>query len=118
MIQFSNVALASLFLNSFMWKEDVLTAFRRVSHKGGRLLKIGAAIKYVKENVFTAASRSRYNANVPLILVVLSNAPSSDSVDAPVASLKESSVTILTIGTKNSELPNIQPSRQKTMLAV
>lgn len=102
-VQFSNVALANFFLNSFMRKEDVLTAVRRLSHKGGRPLKTGAALKYVKENVFTAASGSRYTANVPQILVVLSSAPSSDSVDLPVASLKESSVTILTIGTKNSD---------------
>lgn len=102
-IQFSNVALANFFLNSFTRKEDVLTAVRRLSHKGGRPLKMGAALKYVKENVFTAASGSRYNANVPQVLVVLSNEPSSDSVDLPVASLKESNVTILSIGTKNSD---------------
>lgn len=102
-IQFSNVAVANFFLNSFMRKEDVLTAVRRLSHKGGRPLKMGAALKYVKENVFTAASGSRYTANVPQILVVLSSAPSSDSVDLPVASLKESGVTILTIGTKHSD---------------
>lgn len=102
-IQFSNVALANFFLNSFMRKEDVLTAVRRLSHKGGRPLKTGAALKYAKENVFTAASGSRYTANVSQILVVLSGGPSSDSVDLPVASLKENSVTILTIGTKNSD---------------
>ncbi|XP_029315181.1 LOW QUALITY PROTEIN: collagen alpha-3(VI) chain-like [Cottoperca gobio] len=102
-IQFSNVARANFFLNSFMRKEDVLTAVRRLSHKGGRPLKTGAALKYVKENVFTAASGSRFTANVPQVLVVLSNGPSSDSVDLPVASLKESNVTILTIGTKNSD---------------
>ena len=103
MIQLSNVALSNLFFNSFTRKEDVLTAFRRLSHKGGRPLKIGAALKCVK----TAASMGRYNAHVQLILVVFSNASSSDSVYAPVASLKESSVTILTIKTNNSELPNI-----------
>lgn len=102
-IQFSNVAVANFFLNSFMRKEDALTAVRRLSHKGGRPLNTGAALTYVKENVFTAASGSRYTANVPQILVVLSSGPSSDSVDLPVASLKESSVTILTIGTKNSD---------------
>lgn len=102
-VQFSNVALANFFLNSFMRKEDVLTAVRRLSHKGGRPLKMGAALKYVRDNVFTAASGSRYTANVPQILVVLSGGPSTDSVDLPVASLKESGVTILAIGTKNSD---------------
>lgn len=107
-IQFSNVAVANFFLNSFMRKEDALTAVRRLSHKGGRPLKTGAALTYVKENVFTAASGSRSKANVSQILVVLSNGPSSDSVDLPVASLKESNVTILTIGTKNSVLKEME----------
>ena len=102
-IQYSNVALANFFLNSFMRKEDVLSAVRRLSHKGGRPIKMGAALKYVKENVFTAASGSRYTTNIPQILVVLNNGPSSDGVDLPVASLKESGVKILTIGTKNSD---------------
>lgn len=102
-IQFSNVALANFFLNSFLRKEDVLRAVRRLSHKGGRPLKTGAALQYVKENVFTAASGSRYTANVPQILVVLSTDSSSDTVDLAAASLKESSVTILTIGTNNSD---------------
>ncbi len=102
-VQFSNVPLANFFLNSFMRKEDVLPAIRRLSHKGGRPLKMGAALKYVKENVFTAASGSRYTANVPQVLVVLSSGPSSDSVILPVASLKESNVTILTVGTKTSD---------------
>uniref|UniRef100_A0A671VFW9 VWFA domain-containing protein n=1 Tax=Sparus aurata TaxID=8175 RepID=A0A671VFW9_SPAAU len=102
-IQFSNEALANFFLSSFMRKEDVLTAVRRLSHKGGRPVKMGAALKYVKEKVFTAASGSRNTANVPQILVVLNSGASSDSVDLPVASLKESGVRILTIGTKNSD---------------
>lgn len=117
-IQFSNVPLANFFLNSFMRKEDVLTAIRGLSHKGGQPLNMGAALKYVKENVFTAASGSRHTANVPQILVVLSSGPSNDSVDLPVSSLKESGVTILTIGTKTSdhkEMDKISHSPSNTL---
>lgn len=102
-IQFSNVALANFYLNSFTRKRDVLSSIRRLSHKGGKPLKTGAALQYVKEHVFTAASGSRYSANVPQILVLLSSGPSNDSVDLPAASLKGSGVTVLTIGTKNSD---------------
>ncbi|KAF3855526.1 hypothetical protein F7725_016249 [Dissostichus mawsoni] len=93
-IQFSNVARANLFLKSFMKKEAVLTAVRRLSHKGGRPLKMGAALTYVKENVFTTASGSRS---------LHIGGPSNDSVDLPSASLKESNVTIFTIGTKYAD---------------
>uniref|UniRef100_A0A665UW50 Collagen, type VI, alpha 3 n=1 Tax=Echeneis naucrates TaxID=173247 RepID=A0A665UW50_ECHNA len=102
-IQFSNVALANFFLNSFMRKEDVLTAVRRLSHKGGRPLKIGAALQYVKDNIFTVPTGSRHTENVRQILILLSSGPSSDSVSLPSASLRESNVTILTIGTKRSD---------------
>lgn len=101
LIQFSNVAVANFFLNSFTRKEDVLAAVRRLSHKGGRLRQMGAALTYVKDNVFTAASGSRHTTKVQQVLVILSSGPSTDNMDMPVASLKESNVTIITIGRKN-----------------
>uniref|UniRef100_H2T3W1 Collagen, type VI, alpha 3 n=1 Tax=Takifugu rubripes TaxID=31033 RepID=H2T3W1_TAKRU len=100
-IQFSNDAEANFLLNSFTRKEDVLTSVRRLSNRGGRRRQLGSALNYVKENVFTTESGSRPNANVPKVLVVLSSGPSTDIVDAPVASLKKNNVTIITIGRKN-----------------
>lgn len=100
-IQFSNDAEANFLLNSFTRKEDVLTSVRRLSNRGGRRRQLGSALNYVKENVFTTESGSRPNANVPKVLVVLSSGPSTDIVDVPVASLKKSNVTIITIGRKN-----------------
>lgn len=100
-IQFSNDAVANFFLNSFTRKEDVLASVRRLSNRGGRLRQLGSALTYVKENVFTSESGSRHEANVPQVLVVLSSGPSTDIVDVPVASLKKSNVTIITIGRKN-----------------
>lgn len=100
-IQFSNVAVANFFLNSFMRKVDILTVVRKLSHKGGRPLKMGAALQYVQEKVFTTESGSRHAANVPQVLVVFSSGASTDSVVLPVASLRERNITILSIGTKN-----------------
>lgn len=100
-IQFSNVAVANFFLNSFMRKADILTVVRKLSHKGGRPLKMGAALQYVQEKVFTTESGSRHAANVPQVLVVFSSGASTDSVVLPIASLRERNITILSIGTKN-----------------
>uniref|UniRef100_A0A8P4KB90 Collagen, type VI, alpha 3 n=1 Tax=Dicentrarchus labrax TaxID=13489 RepID=A0A8P4KB90_DICLA len=122
-IQFSNVARANFFLNSFMRKEDVLTAVRRLSHKGGRPLKTGAALKYVKENVFTAASGtlqylgdnvftasagSRRPEGVPQVLILLSGGRSFDSVDAPASALKQLGVLIFAIGTRSADSRQLQ----------
>lgn len=100
-VQFSNDAQANFFLNSFTRKEDVLKSVRRLSNKGGTLRQLGSALTYVKDNVFSPASGSRHTTNVPQVLVVLSSGPSSDIVDVPVASIKQSNVTIITIGRKN-----------------
>lgn len=100
-IQFSNDAEANFFLNSFTRKEDVLASVRRLSNRGGKLRQLGSALTYVKKNVFTSEYGSRHKANVPQVLVVLSSGPSTDIVDAPVASLKKSNITIITIGRKN-----------------
>lgn len=100
-IQFSGDAAANFFLNSFTRKEDVLKSIRRLSNRGGRRRQLGSALTYVKENVFTFESGSRQTENIPQVLVVLSAGPSTDIVDVPVASLKQSNVTIITIGRKN-----------------
>lgn len=100
-VQFSNDAGANFFLNSFTRKEDVLNSVRRLSHKGGKLRQLGSALTYVKEKIFLPESGSRHMTNVPQVLVVLSSGPSSDIFDVSVASIKQSNVTIITIGRKN-----------------
>lgn len=100
-IQFSNVAVANFFLNSFMRKTDILTVVRKLSHKGGRPLKMGAALQFVQDKVFSTESGSRHAANVPQVLVVVSSGASTDSVVLPSASLRERNITILSIGTKS-----------------
>lgn len=99
--QFSDDVAANFFLNSFAKKEDVLKSIRTLTNRGGKRRQLGSALTYVKENVFTFESGSRYTDNIPQVLVVLSTGPSTDSVDVPVASLKQSNVTIITIGRKN-----------------
>lgn len=100
-IQFSDDAGANFFLNSFTRKNDVLKSIRRLTNRGGRRRQLGSALTYVKENVFTFEAGSRHTENIPQILVVLSTGPSTDIVDVPVESLKQSNVTIITIGSKN-----------------
>lgn len=107
-IQFSNVAVANFYLNSFLLKEDVLTSVRRLTHKGGRPLNTGEALNYVKDNVFTTSSGSRKSTNIPQMLVVLSGGRSNDNVDVPATALKESGVFVLGIGTKDSESKELE----------
>uniref|UniRef100_A0A8C7CLH3 VWFA domain-containing protein n=1 Tax=Oncorhynchus kisutch TaxID=8019 RepID=A0A8C7CLH3_ONCKI len=107
-VQFSNLAVAHFYLNSFLRKEDMLKSVRGLSHKGGRPLNTGAALKFVKENVFTSSSGSRYLEGVKQILILISSGRSRDNVEAPASALKEHGVLVFGIGTQSSDSRELQ----------
>lgn len=101
-VQYSREPEAHFYLNTYTGKEETLDAVRALRHKGGRPLNTGAALQYVKDSAFTPSSGSRRQEGVPQILILLSGAKSSDNVDTPASSLKESGVLVFAIGTRNS----------------
>lgn len=111
-IQYSNVAVANFHLNSFLRKEDVLNAVKGLIHKGGRPLNTGSALQYVNNDIFTETSGSRKHEGVPQILILMSGGRSKDSINEPVTTLSHAGVSIIGIGTQNSDiqdLPKISP---------
>lgn len=107
-IQYSNVAVANFYLNSFLRKEDVLNAVKMLSHKGGRPLNTGSALRYVKENIFISASGSRHKDGTPQILILLTSGKSRDSISEEAFALKENGVLIYGIGGKYSDSDELQ----------
>lgn len=107
-VQYSREPVAHFYLNTHSRKEDVLDNVRNLRHKGGRPLNTGAALQYVRENVFTPSSGSRRLEGVPQMLILLSGGRSFDNVDAPAAALKELGVQILPIGNRNSDSRELQ----------
>ena len=107
-VQYSRDPAAHFYLNTHSRKEEVLENVRNLRHKGGRPLNTGAALQYVRENVFTASSGSRRLEGVPQMLILLSGGRSYDSVDAPATALKELGVQILPIGNRNSDSRELQ----------
>ena len=101
-VQYSRAQEVHFYLNTYTTKEDILDTVRGLRHRGGRPLNTGAALQYVRDNVFTASSGSRRQEGVPQILILLSGGRSSDNVDTPATGLKESGVVIFGIGTRNS----------------
>lgn len=84
-----------------------------LTHKGGRPLNTGAALQYVKDNVFAVSSGSRHQKGVPQILVLLTGGRSSDDVRNAVQSLKGIGVMVFVVGTKNADTLEIQSMSQK-----
>ena len=101
-VQYGRDQEVHFYLNTFTTKEDILNTVRGLRHRGGRPLYTGAALQYVRDNVFTASSGSRREEGVRQILILLSGGRSSDDVDTPATGLKESGVVIFGIGTRNS----------------
>ncbi|KTG44693.1 hypothetical protein cypCar_00033009 [Cyprinus carpio] len=107
-VQYSRDPEAHFYLNTYSRKEDMLDTVRGLRHKGGRPLNTGAALQYVRDNVFTSSSGSRRVEGVPQLLILLSGGRSFDNVDTPASSLKELGVLISGIGSRSSESRELQ----------
>ncbi|XP_073701950.1 collagen alpha-3(VI) chain-like [Garra rufa] len=107
-VQYSRGPEAHFYLNTYSRKQDILDTVRGLRHKGGRPLNTGAALQYVKDNVFTASSGSRRVEGVPQLLILLSGGRSFDNVDTPASSLKELGVLIFGIGSRSSDSRELQ----------
>ncbi|XP_016407704.1 collagen alpha-3(VI) chain-like [Sinocyclocheilus rhinocerous] len=77
-------------------------------HKSGRPLNTGAALLFIKENIFTQSSGSRRHEGVPQILYLFSGGRSGDDVRTISQSLRENNIKVITIGTSNSDTLELQ----------
>nr|XP_061799534.1 collagen alpha-3(VI) chain-like [Nerophis lumbriciformis] len=102
-VQYGRDAEANFYLNTYSRREDIVDAVRGLRHRGGRPLNTGAALRYVRDNVFTNSSGSRRPQGVPQILILLNGGRSFDSVDAPASALRQQGIFTISIGTQNSD---------------
>ncbi|KAJ8012442.1 hypothetical protein DPEC_G00042810 [Dallia pectoralis] len=107
-VQYSKEPEAQFYLNTYTTNEDVVNTIRGLRHKGGRPLNTGAALQYVRDNVFTASSGSRRLEGVPQLLILLSGGRSFDNVDPPATALKKLGVKVYGIGTRSSDSGEMQ----------
>ncbi|KAM4609373.1 collagen alpha-3(VI) chain-like [Polymixia lowei] len=108
LVQYGRDAEIHFYLNTYTTKEDILDAVRGLRHRGGRPLNTGAALQYVRDNVFTPSSGSRRLEGVPQMLILLNGGRSFDNVDTPASALKELGVFVFGIGTKRSDSAELQ----------
>ena len=107
-VQYSRDPAVQFYLNTYSTKSVILDTVRGLRHKGGRPLNTGAALQYLRDNVFTASAGSRRLEGVPQVLIVLSGGRSSDSVDAPASALKQLGVSIFAIGSRSSDSDELE----------
>ncbi|XP_036964684.1 collagen alpha-3(VI) chain-like [Acanthopagrus latus] len=107
-VQYSRDPTVQFYLNTYTTKGDILDTVRGLRHKGGSPLKTGEALQYLRDNVFTASAGSRRLEGVPQVLILLSGGRSYDSVDAPASALKQMGVLMFAVGTRGSDLRELQ----------
>lgn len=107
-VQYSRDPAVQFYLNTYTTKGEILDTVRGLRHKGGRPLNTGAALQYLRDNVFTASAGSRRLEGVPQVLILLCGGRSSDSVDAPASALKQLGVLTFAIGTRSSDSRELQ----------
>lgn len=101
--QYSTEPTTEFLLNTYSVKEDVLHHLSNVGLKGGQTVNTGAALDFVKNNVFTVSSGSRNQQDVPRIVVLINGRKSDDDVQNAGDSLRNAGIVLYTIGLNNAD---------------
>ncbi|CAL8383674.1 unnamed protein product, partial [Arctogadus glacialis] len=101
--QFSNVGRREIDLNSYGTRDELSAALGRIKAKAGQTVNIGAALDFVRTNMFQPDKGSRIRQGVPQLLLVLTSKRSSDSVDGPAQALQQMGVLTLAAGSKAAD---------------
>ncbi|XP_058642202.1 collagen alpha-3(VI) chain-like isoform X7 [Onychostoma macrolepis] len=107
-VQYSDDAAFDFLLNTYSSSDDIINNVKRLIHKGGRQRHTGAALQYVKDNLFTAAAGSRLSEGVPQVLILLNSGRSNDEIRGPVKALKDIGVISFSVGTTNADTLELQ----------
>ena len=117
-VQYGRDAEVAFYLNTYSSKADVVDSVKGLRHRGGRPLNTGAALQYVRDNVFTNSSGSRRLQGVPQMLILLNGGRSYDNVDAPASALKQQGISVIAIGTRGSDSRELQKISQDPSYAL
>lgn len=112
-VQYSNEPSVEFLLNTHKSQQSAADSLKTIRHKGGRSRNTGAALNYVKENVFTPSSGSRRQQGVPQTLVLLTSGRSNDDVRKAAENLKEIGVMMFVVGIKNADILEMQSISQE-----
>ncbi|XP_059364620.1 collagen alpha-6(VI) chain-like [Carassius carassius] len=116
MILYNDKPRAEIYLDTFITKSDILNYIKIIQYRGGGT-STGAALKLVKDNIFTKTRGSRKDLGVKQIAVVITDGKSQDDVTGPAAELRRSGVTVYALGLKNASVEELKkigsyPERQ------
>ncbi|XP_024116256.1 collagen alpha-3(VI) chain isoform X3 [Oryzias melastigma] len=94
--------------NAHTTKESLITDLQAIKPRQGRTINIGAALKYVKDQVLLSDAGSRILMGVPQLVVLFTSKNSTDSVDEPAALLKKMGAITLAVGLRTNDEKELQ----------
>ncbi|XP_006846695.1 PREDICTED: collagen alpha-4(VI) chain-like [Chrysochloris asiatica] len=89
-------------LDTFQNPTQILKHLEKLTYRdrGGRKLKTGAALNFLRNRVFIQEKGSRSNQGVQKIAVVIMDSVSQDNVSRPASLLRRAGVTVYAVGTQ------------------
>ncbi|XP_040213456.1 collagen alpha-3(VI) chain isoform X3 [Rana temporaria] len=94
--------------DSYATKADVISAVRKMKYKPSKEFKLGVALDYAYDSLFTPESGSRIREGVPQYLVLLAAGKSSDSVDNAANRLKAAGIVTFAVKTQRAEAEELE----------
>ncbi|XP_053554835.1 collagen alpha-3(VI) chain isoform X3 [Bombina bombina] len=107
-VQYADTAKVEFNLNTYPSKKEMTNQLKKMKIMTGASLNTGAALNFVRNNVFTASAGSRAREGVPQLLVLITGGRSRDDVTQPALELKRMGILGFTIGAKNADLAELQ----------
>ncbi|XP_053218729.1 collagen alpha-3(VI) chain isoform X15 [Podarcis raffonei] len=106
--QYTSRVQPEFLLNRYQDKAEVIRAIQRLTAMGGPAPYTGAALNYLRSNVFTRQAGSRLSEGVPQLLILLTAEKSSDDVTRPAVDLKTRGAVPFGIGIRNADATEMQ----------
>lgn len=107
-VMFGTTPRLEMDLNTHGTRESLTAALGSIKPRPGQSVNIGAALDFVRTNMLRPEKGSRYQQQVPQLLLVLTSKKSSDSVAEPVNNLLSLGALTLAAGPKSIGEENLR----------
>nr|DBA19948.1 TPA: hypothetical protein GDO54_015703 [Pyxicephalus adspersus] len=94
--------------DSYATKADVVSAVRKMRFRPSKEFRLGVALEYAHDSLFTPESGSRIREGVPQYLVLLAAGKSTDSVDNAANRLKTAGIVTFAVKTLKAEAEELE----------
>lgn len=94
--------------DSYATKAEVVSAVRKLRFRPSREFRLGVALDYAHDNLFTTESGSRIGEGVPQYLVLIVAGKSADSVDNAANKLKRDGVVTFAVKTQRADTEEVE----------